>query len=81
METATKLELEKMLDSAQKQIDNIDKTSIYCLYYLRNAAKRSELIVYMENVKKELDYRYDYERNAASNILQKRDPLKFARRR
>lgn len=81
MEFATKPELEKMLVTAQKQIDIIDKTSIYCLYYLRNATKRAELIVFMENVKQELDYRYDDERRVASNILQKRDPLKFARRR
>jgi hypothetical protein len=81
MEHATKYELNKMRDSAIEQIDVIDKTSIYSIYYLRNASKRAELVAFLSEIDNELLYKYDNERRAISKCLQQRDPLRCARQR
>lgn len=81
MEHATKYELNKMRDSAIEQINVIDKTSIYSIYYLRNASKRAELVAFLSEIDNELLYKYDNERRAISKSLQQRDPLRCARQR
>lgn len=79
MEHVTKYELKKMRDSAIKQINDIDTTSIYSIYYWRNASKRAELVVLLTKIDKELLYKYDNERRTISERLQQRDPLRYAR--
>ena len=81
MENVTKKELEQMKEAAQKQINIIDESSIYSPWYWRNQSNRAELVALLVKIEKELLYRYDNERRAASAILQQRDPLRFARRR
>jgi hypothetical protein len=81
MENATKTELEQMKSAALQQIQIIDESSIYSPWYGRNQKNRDELVAFLVKIEKELLYRYDNERRAASAILQQRDPLRFARRR
>jgi hypothetical protein len=81
MENATKTELEQMKSAALQQISSIDESSIYSPWYWYNQSKRAELVAFLVKIEKELLYRYDNERCAASAMLQQRDPLRFARRR
>ncbi len=79
MDHLTTNELRNMRDAANQQIITIDDTSLYSIYHWMYPEKRTELIDLRKRIDDELVYRSDCERNAASKLIQNRDPLKYRR--
>lgn len=77
MDHLTTNELRNMRDVANQQIITIDDTSLYSIYHWMYPEKRTELINLRKQIDDELVYRSDCARNAASKLIQNRDPLKY----
>ena len=79
MDHLTTPELRKMREAANQEIITIDDTSLYSIYHWMYPEKRTGLIDLRKQIDDELVYRADCERNTASKLLQKYDPLKYRR--
>jgi hypothetical protein len=84
MEYLTKKELEKMITDMENEIYIIDNKSIFMVfmsYFYDYSARRNELIEQIEQIKLEILYNEDREKNINSAKLQIRDPLKYSRKK
>ena len=84
MEYLTKKELEKMITNIQNEIYIIDNKSIFMVfmsYFYDYSARRNELIEQIEQIKLEILYNEDREKNINSAKLQIRDPLRYSRKK
>ena len=84
MEYLTKKELEKMIKDIQTEINIIDNKSILMLfmsYFYDYSERRNELLEQIEQIKLEILYNEDREKNINSAKLQIRDPLRYSRKK
>jgi hypothetical protein len=84
MEHLTKNQLEKMIKDIQTEINIIDNKSIYMLfmsYFYDYSERRGELIEQIEQIKLEILYNEDRQKNINSAKLHLRDPLRYSRKK
>lgn len=84
MEYLTKKELKKMITDIQNEIYIIDNKSIFMVfmsYFYDYSERRNELIEQIEQIKLEIIYNEDREKNINSAKLQIRDPLRYSRKK
>ena len=84
MEHLTKKELEKMIKDIEHEIYIIDNKSVYMLllsYFYDYSERRNELIEQIEQIKLEILYNEDRQKNINSAKLHLRDPLKYSRKK
>jgi hypothetical protein len=84
MEYLTKKELEKMIKDMQNEINIIDNKSIFMLlksYFYDYSERKKELLEQIEQIKLEILYNEDREKNINSAKLHIRDPLKYSRKK
>jgi hypothetical protein len=84
MEYLTKKELEKMIQDIQNEINLIDNKSILMLfmsYFYDYSERREELLEQIEQIKLEILYNEDREKNINSAKLHLRDPLRYSRKK
>jgi hypothetical protein len=81
MEYLTKKELERMIQDIQHEIYLIDNKSVYMLfmsYFYDYSKRRKELIEQIEQIKLEILYNEDHQKNINSAKLHLRDPLRYS---
>ena len=78
MDSLTKNDLQQLLITTKKQIQNIDDKSIYSIsyYYNNDGEKRAELIALVETIEINIIYKDDDEKRANYKLMRNRDPLK-----
>jgi hypothetical protein len=84
MEHLTKKELEKMIKDIEHEIYIIDNKSVYMLllsYFYDYSERRNELIEQIEQIKLEILYNEDRQKNINSAKLHLRDPLRYSRKK
>lgn len=84
MEYLTKKELEEMIKNIEREIYMIDNKSVYMLllsYFYDYSERRNELIEQIEQIKLEILYNEDRQKNINSAKLHFRDPLKYSRKK
>jgi len=84
MEHLTKKELEKMIKDIEHEIYIIDNKSVYMLllsYFYDYSERREQLIEQIEQIKLEILYNEDRQKNINSAKLHLRDPLKYSRKK
>ena len=84
MEYLTKKELEEMIKNIEREIYMIDNKSVYMLllsYFYDYSERRNELIEQIEQIKLEILYNEDRQKNINSAKLHLRDPLKYSRKK
>ena len=84
MEHLTKKELEKMIKDIEHEIYIIDTKSVYMLllsYFYDYSERRNELIEQIEQIKLEILYNEDRQKNINSAKLHIRDPLRYSRKK
>jgi hypothetical protein len=84
MEHLTKNQLEKMIKDIQTEINIIDNKSILILlmsYFYDYSERRNELLEQIEQIKLEILYNEDRQKNINSAKLHLRDPLRYSRKK
>ena len=84
MEHLTKKQLEKMIKDIQTEINIIDNKSILMLfmsYFYDYSERRNELLEQIEQIKLEILYNEDRQKNINSAKLHLRDPLRYSRKK
>ena len=84
MDYLTKKELEKMIKDIEHEIYIIDNKSVYMLllsYFYDYSERRNELIEQIEQIKLEILYNEDRQKNINSAKLHIRDPLRYSRKK
>ena len=84
MEYLTKKELEKMIKDIENEINLIDNKSILMLltsYFYDYSERRNELLEQIEQIKLEILYNEDRQKNINSAKLHLRDPLRYSRKK
>ena len=84
MEDLTKKQLEKMIKDMQTEINIIDNKSILMLfmsYFYDYSERRNELLEQIEQIKLEILYNEDRQKNINSAKLHIRDPLRYSRKK
>jgi hypothetical protein len=84
MEHLTKKQLEKMIKDIQTEINIIDNKSILMLfmsYFYDYSERRNELLEQIEQIKLEILYNEDRQKNINSAKLHIRDPLRYSRKK
>jgi len=80
----TKNELEKMIKDIEHEIYIIDNKSIFMLlmsYFYDYSERREELVFQIEQIKLEILYNEDRQKNINSSKLHLRDPLRYSRKK
>jgi hypothetical protein len=84
MDYLTKKELEKMIKDIQNEINIIDNKSIFMSlmsYFYDYSKRREKLLEHIEELKLEILYNEDRQKNINSAKLHLRDPLRYSRQK
>lgn len=84
MEYLTKKELEKMIKDIEHEIYIIDNKSIFMLfmsYFYDYSERRNDLLEQIGQIKLEILYNEDRQKNINSAKLHLRDPLRYSRKK